>query len=73
MGRALILFLIRRRHGLKKYQQFRFENQKSKTDVYYFGRDKIYKIEGCKTIDSSVSINWMLDENCKIIKLDVMR
>ena len=69
MGKRLILFLIRTRLGLKKHQQFRFANQKSRTDSYYFGKDRIYKIEGCKIVESSVSLNWLLDKNCSIIKL----
>lgn len=38
--KRLILFLIRRRLGLKKYEPFQFNNQKSDA-VYYFTEDGI--------------------------------
>lgn len=69
--RRFIIFLVRRHLGLKKFQWFRFVNQKSNDDVYYFTSTKILKIEkdsnGLVRIrDSSVSLNWLLDDECEI-------
>lgn len=69
--KRLIIFLIRRKLGLKKWQDFRFSNQKSETDYYFFGSDKLYKVtkEPIRDIGlSNVSLNWLLDDNCEIIK-----
>lgn len=67
MMKRLILFLIRRRLGLKKFQHFRFANQKTNAE-YYFGNYAIMKqedIDGlCRTVKSSVSLNWLLDDEC---------
>lgn len=70
MVRKIIIFLVRARLGLKKYQQFRFSNQKSKTDTYYFGTDFVYKMIGCNVVLSDVSLNWLIDPRCEIVKLD---
>lgn len=72
--KRLIIFLVRKRLGLKKFETFRFDNQKSSTDMYHFTEDEVIK----RYVDnkgrvisepSSVSLNWLLDENCKVIKL----
>lgn len=65
----LILFLIRRRMGLTKFEPFQFENQKSNA-VYYFGDDAIKKAWQGSITKSTVSLNWLLDPDCKIRKLD---
>lgn len=67
--KRLIIFLIRKRLGLKKNELFQFTNQKSHIDVYYFTEDKIMKIECGKLRPSSVKFNWMLDDECKIRKV----
>ena len=81
--KRLIIFLIRWRLGLKKFEYFRFTNQKT-DNVYFFSDYTIFKME--KTTDrryrfieelsgryvmsdSSVSLNWLLDDECKIVKL----
>lgn len=70
--KKLIIFLIRKRLGLRKYEQFRFENQNSIRDVYYFADEKLVKIEnGIFYKSSSVSLNWLLDSECRVIKLGV--
>lgn len=69
--RRFILFLIRTKLGLKKYQHFKFDNQRSKVNVYYFTSNKVMKIEGCEVKESSVSVNWLLNENCKITKFNM--
>ena len=73
MLKRLIIFLIRRYLGLKKCEDFRFNNQKSKTDIYYFSTTSLMKTEFKKDEvdihESNVSLNWLLDERCKIHKV----
>ena len=65
----LILFLFRKKFGLKKYQKFEFANQKSK-DLYFFDSYNLYKITYHGIMEySSVSLNWLLDDDCKIKKV----
>lgn len=69
--KKLIVFLIRKRLGLKKYERFTFVNQKSNT-YYFFADDsliKVWKISG-KAEQSGVSLNWLLDDDCEIKKED---
>lgn len=69
--KKLIISLVRRYLGLKKYEGFQFVNQKS-DDVYYFGDDGIYKAYsygpnyGGSIRKSNVSFNWLLDDGCDI-------
>ena len=63
--RRLIIFLIRKRLGLKKYEDFRFVNQKSDA-VYYFSEIGVMKRWRGQTMRSSVSVNWLLDKDCAI-------
>lgn len=44
LNRASI-YLLRKKFGLKKFQPFRFENQKSEHDFYYFTNWGIKKCE----------------------------
>lgn len=68
----IIIFLIRKKLGLKKHECFQFENQKSK-DVYFFGTDVLLKFtkncRGNEAVRSGVSLNWLLDNNCNIMKM----
>lgn len=69
----LILFLIRVKLGLKKNEAFQFSNQKT-TDVYYIDDKRIYKkvyfgYANTREAKSTVSLNWLLSSECKIIKL----
>lgn len=72
--KRLILFLIRRRFGLKKWELFTFTNQKS-NDLYFFTEEGLFKRyyrdhwDWC-SFKSSVSLNWLLDEKCQINKLE---
>lgn len=77
MINILIIFLIRMKLGLKKYEMFRFTNQRSKYDQYYFTKYKLMKLEYddhlgtyVETRYSSVSLNWLLDSDCKIEKVE---
>ena len=73
--RKLILFLIRRKLGVKKFERFQFTNQRSERDWYYFGNIALIKCEYDKNSligdfrPAGVSLNWLLDDNCKIRKL----
>lgn len=72
MMNRLILFLIRKKLHLKKFQRFRFDNQKSTYDSYYFTSSNILKIDKEKgIIDSNVSLNWLLNDDCIIHKLSL--
>lgn len=69
--KKLIISLVRRYLGLKKYEGFKFVNQKS-DDIYYFGDDGVYKAYsygpdyGGSIKKSNVSLNWLLDDECDI-------
>ena len=66
----LILFLIRCKFGLKKFERFRFTNQKTK-DIYFFANWGLYKYgEDVVPELSHVSLSWLLDNDCKIIKIE---
>jgi hypothetical protein len=77
MINVIILFLIRKRLGLKKGEEFQFVNQRNKLKWYYIGSTKImkqyYSPEGtCDiTCHSNIGLNWLLDDRCKIIKKEV--
>jgi hypothetical protein len=68
--RRLILFLLRLKLGLKNYEPFRFENQNSKVDYYYFHPEGIMKVNPRYTRPSHVSLNHMLSDECEIVKID---
>ena len=71
MYAKLIIFLLRKKFGLKKYQGFRFTNQKSKENAYYFtGRELLKEdVENGVIRQSNVRLNWLLDDECQIEKL----
>lgn len=68
--RKLILFLIRIKLVVKKFQAFRFSNQASPTEYYYFTNDELLKVfyKGERIKSSNASLNWILNDNCKIVK-----
>lgn len=75
--KRLIVFLVRKRLGLKKYEPFRFANQKTE-DIYYFTGTELAKQKLQRTyfgpiyitVLSGVSLNWLLNHDCKIVKVD---
>lgn len=84
-----IVFLIRKKLGLKNHEVFRFENQKT-NDLYAFCGKYLFKVSeqdiGKKSSKiyserytkdgihlSGVSLNWLLDLDCKVIKVKKMR
>lgn len=70
--KKLVIFLIRKRLGLKKGEHFKFANQVSKNNTYYFTDDAVMKhIPGFVTdYKSSVSLNWLLNDECEIVRVD---
>lgn len=60
----LIIFLIRIRLGLKVGECFQFKNQKSNA-VYFFTRTGITKCWRGLYVESGISLNWLLDSECK--------
>ena len=63
--RRFVIFLIRKKLGLKKFEKFKFVGQKSDA-VYYFTESNVMKLWRNQTTLSGVSINWLLDDDCKI-------
>lgn len=63
--RKIVIFLIRKKLGLKKYEKFRFIEQKTDA-VYYFTESNLMKYWRNQTMLSGVSLNWLLDNECKI-------
>lgn len=70
MYKRLIIFLIRKRLGLKKFEAFRFTNQRNKGESYFFTDTNLIKIytsfEHLEPELSRVSLNWLLDDECEI-------
>lgn len=72
--KKVILFFIRKRLGLKKYEPFKFENQKSAENFYYFtshGITKCIVSNGIKRkfCKSRVSLNYLLSNECKVFTI----
>lgn len=63
--RRFIIFLIRWKLKLKKYECFKFVGQKTDA-VYYFTECNLMKRWRGQTMLSGVSINWLLDRECKV-------
>lgn len=71
MYRKLIIFLLRRKFGLKKYQMFRFKNQKSKVNTYYFTSVELLREDPIANYirPSNVRLNYLLSDKCQIEKV----
>ena len=67
--RRLIVFLIRRRLGLKSFETFQFTNQNSETEYYYFTETGLMKVSGDYIAPSKVSLNWLLDTHCLVKRI----
>lgn len=65
----LIIFLIRKRLGLKKQDDFFFTNQKAADDRYFFSDHVLMKYDSKeKSVRrANVSLNWLLDNECSIV------
>lgn len=66
--RRFVIFLIRKKMGLKKFEKFRFVGQKTDA-VYYFTESSVMKLWNNHTCLSGVSVNWLLDDDCEIERL----
>ena len=72
--KRLIVYLIRKRFGLKLYERFQFENQNNKDVWYYFGDASLVKLVPNKKCGSyvvtlsGVSLNWLLNDECRLRK-----
>ena len=68
--KRLIIFLICKRLGLKKFEAFRFTNQLSPEATYRFtdsGLEKFYpNYPHLAPVESGVSLNWLLSNECEI-------
>ena len=71
--KKLILFLLRVKFGLKENEPFQFTNQKNSFDYYFWTSDglkkKIIRRNYISERKANVSLNWLLDPECKIVKL----
>ena len=65
--RRLIIFLIRKYLGLKKFQAFRFGNQNSDVNYYYFTESHLmkYSSELHRSVAANVSLNYLLSNYCQ--------
>lgn len=69
MLNKLIIFLIRKKLGLKKYDDFFFTNQKVADDRYHFTDNCLMKYDSKANVlyKAHVSLNWLLDKDCSIV------
>lgn len=63
--KRIVIFLVRTRLKLKKYEKFKFKNQKTDA-VYWFVDTKLLKYNMGMTMRSGVSLNWLLNDKCEI-------
>lgn len=68
LTKRFIFFLVRKRLGLGLWEAFRFNNQKSDA-IYFFTEDAVMKEWKSDVEKSGVSLNWLLDDECKIEKV----
>lgn len=77
MLRRFIAFLIKRKLGVKDFENFQFAEQKSEYDHYFFDGGQLYKWTYDKRTGlfelglSHVSYNWMTDPNCSVKKFPI--
>ena len=68
----LILFLVRLKLGVKKDEYFRFANQR-KNATYCINDTGVWKFwyyKGLKKKPSNVSLNWLLNKECEIVRVE---
>lgn len=63
--RRFVIFLIRMKLGLRKYERFQFVGQKSDA-MYWFTDTHVLKYWRGSIMRSGVSVNWLLDKECKV-------
>ena len=66
----LVIYFLRKKFGLKNGEAFRFAEQRSKENYYFFDKDRIMKVDRDNEHirPSSVKLNWLLDKRCHIKK-----
>lgn len=71
MIKKLIIFLIRRKLGLRKYEGFQFTNQnKNNKGIYYFTDDALMRENPNGYVrESHVKLNYLLSDECEIRKV----
>lgn len=68
MINKIIIFLLRKKFRLKKGEWFAFCNQRQ-PGIYCFTSTQLIKLIDNKRVLSEVSINWLVDKNCRIAKM----
>lgn len=68
LTKRFIFFLVRKRLKLGLWEAFRFVGQKSNA-IYFFTEDAVMKEWKHDVDKSGVSLNWLLDDECKIEKV----
>lgn len=68
-----VCWLIRRKLKLKLFEEFQFENQRSKYDYYYFNKDCLKKVQWkdgdyLPPRQSRCSLNHLLSEDVEVKK-----
>lgn len=66
--KRLVIYILRKNLGLKKYERFKFTGQKSDA-CYYFTEDAIMKVWNNHISLSGVSVNWLLNDDCEIERI----
>lgn len=64
--KRLIIFLIRKRLGVKKGEMFRFANQKEYSKYFFTSDMLLKKYENNIVVPSGVSLYWLLHDKCEI-------
>ena len=59
-----IMYILRKKLGVKKNQLFYFQNQKNKNDRYYISTYRIKKIGKNRNYDSNLRINYLTSLQC---------
>lgn len=73
MIKKLIIFLIRRKLVLKKYEGFRFTNQKNNC-IYYFSDDALLRENPNGYVrECHAGLNFLLSDECKIAKVNWLK
>ena len=67
--KKLIVFMIRKRLGLKENEIFQFENQIGRGVVFYFSKTNLVEIAHGNIRPSDISLNMLLGDRCNIKKL----
>lgn len=67
--KRFIIFLIRKKLGVKKWDAFYFPNQRNKRDRYYFNDVCLIKYSSTANTlyRSSVSLNHLLSKECEVV------